>query len=259
MLEARLQQAKLLKSLLEAIKELVTECNFECNDSGIALQAMDNSHVALVAMLLRSDGFDPYRCDRNLPLGINLTNLGKILKCARNDDILTIKADDDGDALTMIFESKDSDKISEYDLKLMDIDSEHLGIPETAYEAVITMSSARFQEICRDLSGLSDSVAIECTKEGVKFSSDGEIGKGAVTLKASSSVDDDDDATVIELQQAVSMTFSIKYLVNFTKATPLSSRVSLNMSADVPLLVDYKLDNLGYVRYYLAPKIGDEA
>lgn len=106
MLEARLQQAKLLKSLLEAVRELVTECNFECNDSGIALQAMDNSHVALVAMLLRSDGFDPYRCDRNLPLGINLSSLSKILKCARNDDILTIKADDNGDVLSLVFESK---------------------------------------------------------------------------------------------------------------------------------------------------------
>jgi proliferating cell nuclear antigen len=54
------------------------------------------------------------------------------------------------------------------------------------------------------------------------------------------------------------MSFAVKYLVNFTKATPLSSRVGLNLSADVPLLVDYKLDNVGYVRYYLAPKIGDE-
>lgn len=39
----------------------------------------------------------------------------------------------------------------------MDIDSEHLGIPETTYEAVISMSSVRFQEICRDLQGLSES------------------------------------------------------------------------------------------------------
>jgi hypothetical protein len=39
----------------------------------------------------------------------------------------------------------------------MDIDSEHLGIPETSYEAVVRMPSARFQEIVRDLSTLSDS------------------------------------------------------------------------------------------------------
>ncbi|KAI8988436.1 proliferating cell nuclear antigen [Mycotypha africana] len=276
MLEARLQQARLLKSLLDAVRELVTECNFDCNDTGIALQAMDNSHVALVSMLLRSDGFDPYRCDRNLPLGINLTNLGKILKCARNEDILTLKADDGGDVLSLVFESKepiiagrrtrshvsfysnciaDSEKISEYDLKLMDIDSEHLGIPETTYDAVVSMSSARFQEICRDLASLSETVTIECSKDGIRFSADGEIGKGAVTLKANSAVDNEEDATVIELQQSVVMTFSIKYLVNFTKATPLAPRVSLNMSADVPLLIDYKLENLGYVRYYLAPKI----
>ncbi|KAI9248191.1 proliferating cell nuclear antigen [Sporodiniella umbellata] len=258
MLEARLQQAKLLKSILEAVRELVTECNLDCNDSGIALQAMDNSHVALVALMLRSDGFDPYRCDRNLPLGINLTNLSKILKCARNDDILTLKADDGGDVLNLVFESKDSDKVSEYGLKLMDIDSEHLGIPDTTYEANIQMPSAKFQEIVRDLSTLSDSITIECTKDGMKFSADGEIATGAVTVKANSSVDDENESTTIELQQSVSMSFAVKYLVSFTKATPLSSRVSLNMSADVPLLIDYKLDNVGYVRYYLAPKIEDE-
>jgi len=61
----------------------------------------------------------------------------------------------------------------------------------------------------------------------------------------------EDEATRIELQQSVSLTFSLKYLANFTKATPLSTRVTLSMSNDVPLLVEYKLDNLGYVRYYL--------
>ncbi|KAF7722475.1 proliferating cell nuclear antigen [Apophysomyces ossiformis] len=258
MLEARLQQAKLLKSLLEAIKELVSECNFDCNDSGIALQAMDNSHVALVAMLLRADGFDPYRCDRNLPLGVNLTSLNKILKCARNDDILTIKADDGGDVLSIVFESKENDKISEYDLKLMDIDSEHLGIPETTYDAIVHMSSTRFAEICRDMAVISDSVNIECTKEGIKFSAAGEIGKGNVSLKVNSSIDNEDEATVIELNQSVSMSFSIKYLLNFTKASSLSPRVSLNLSSEVPLLVEYKLENLGYMRYYLAPKIDDQ-
>ncbi|OZJ05564.1 Proliferating cell nuclear antigen [Bifiguratus adelaidae] len=259
MLEARLPQAKLLKSLLEAIKELVVECNFDCNDSGIAVQAMDSSHVALVALLLRADGFDPYRCDRNLPLGINLTSLNKILKCAGNEDILTIKASDDGDVLNLVFESKDSDRISEYELKLMDIDSEHLGIPDTQYDAVVSMSSGEFQRICRDLSQISDSIVIDVTKEGIKFSASGEVGNGSVTLKQSGSVDREDEATTIELQQAVSLTFSLKYFQYFTKATPLSSRVVLSMSNDVPILVEYKLDNLGYVRYYLAPKIGDDA
>lgn len=46
--------------------------------------------------------------------------------------------------------------MSSYDFKLMDIDSEHLDILETTYEAVIQMPSTKFQEIVHDLFTLSD-------------------------------------------------------------------------------------------------------
>jgi proliferating cell nuclear antigen len=104
---------------------------FRCtNKKGIALQAMDNSHVALVSMLLRAEGFDPYRCDRNVALGINLNSLSKVLRSAQNDDIITIKAEDTPDTLNLVFESAKQERMSEYDIKLMDIDSEHMGIPD---------------------------------------------------------------------------------------------------------------------------------
>ena len=50
-----------------------------------------------MALLLRADGFDHYRCDRNISLGINLTSMGKVLKCCNNDDIVTLKSDDQAD------------------------------------------------------------------------------------------------------------------------------------------------------------------
>ena len=75
--------------------------------------------------------------------------------------------------------------MGEYEMKLMDIDQEHLGIPDTQYDATITMSSAEFQRICRDLSALGESVKIEASKEGVRFSSEGEVGNGSVLLKQS--------------------------------------------------------------------------
>lgn len=73
MFEARLISSQTLKKVLEAVKELLNEASFDCSDSGIQLQAMDNSHVALVHLSLRADGFDKYRCDRNLTMGMNLT------------------------------------------------------------------------------------------------------------------------------------------------------------------------------------------
>ncbi|KAF8544278.1 proliferating cell nuclear antigen [Trichophaea hybrida] len=257
MLEARLEQAAVLKKVVDAIKDLVQECNFDCNDSGIALQAMDNSHVALVAMHLKTDGFSPYRCDRNIALGINLVSLQKVLRAAQNEDLLTLKAEDSPDVLSLVFENSENDRISEYDIKLMDIDQEHLGIPETEYHATVTLPSAEFQRICRDLSLISESVAIEATKEGIKFSCAGDIGNGSVTLRQNTNVDKPELGTTIELQEPVALTFSLKYLVNFCKASGLSSTVTLSLSNEVPLLIEYKMES-GFVRFYLAPKIGDE-
>lgn len=105
MLELRLVQGSLLKKVLESIKELVNDANFDCSSTGFSLQAMDSSHVALVALLLRSEGFEHYRCDRNTSMGMNLNNMAKMLKCAGNDDIITIKADDGSDTVTFMFES----------------------------------------------------------------------------------------------------------------------------------------------------------
>ena len=51
------------------------------------------------------------------------------------------------------------------------------------------MPSHQFQRICRDLSQFGDSVLITCTKDGVQFSSSGDIGSGKVELRQSASVD----------------------------------------------------------------------
>ncbi|PFH46290.1 hypothetical protein AMATHDRAFT_8008 [Amanita thiersii Skay4041] len=345
MLEAKLAEAGLLKKLLDAIKELVTDANFECNEEGINLQAMDNSHVALVAVLLQASGFQLYRCDRPMPLGVNLNSFGKVLKCAKDDDICTLKAADQADVLNLVYEAKHSDRVAEYDMKLMDIDAETLGIPDTDYDARVTMPSSEFTRIVRDLSQLGESVRIEVSKEGIRFTSEGEAANGNVLLRQSESAgaigkvkkqkkdnqeegsskkkvkkedgdvnmndeeeqdenesedgeeerdeeedeeesgrkrkkkangsakpakkaktskkkaeDDDDESSsdvIIELNQHVSLTFSLKYLANFSRSANVSQRVQLMMSNDVPLLVSYDFEQ-GHIRYYLAPKIGDD-
>lgn len=59
----------------------------------------------------------------------------------------------------------------------------------------------------------------------------------------------------IELTEPVSLTFSLKYLVNFCKAAGLSKSVKLCLSNEVPLLVEYGLAGSSYLRFYLAPKV----
>jgi len=70
-------------------------------------------------------------------------------------------------------------------MKLMDIDSDTLGIPDTDYDARVTLPSNEFTRIVRDLSQLGESVRIEVSKEGVRFASEGEAANGSVLLKQS--------------------------------------------------------------------------
>eukprot|EP00850_Spirogloea_muscicola_P005211 SM000023S07667 [mRNA] locus=s23:769223:770609:- [translate_table: standard] len=258
MFEARLLQGSLLKKVLDAIKDLVTDANFDCSSSGFSLQAMDSSHVALVALLLRSEGFEHFRCDKNLSMGMNINNMAKMLKCAGNEDIITVKADDEGDSVTFMFESPNQDRISDFEMKLMDIDSEHLGIPETEYDALIRMPSAEFLRICRDLSTIGDTVVISVTKEGVKFSTGGDIGSANIVLRQNTSADKPEEQTIVEMREPVSLTFALRYFNSFTKASPLSASVTISMSTNRPVAVEYKIANMGYIRFYLAPKIDED-
>jgi len=66
---------------------------------------MDSSHVALVSLNLKEDGFTNFRADRAMTLGLNMGNLAKIMKCAGNDDIITMKAEEDPTSITFTFES----------------------------------------------------------------------------------------------------------------------------------------------------------
>ena len=154
------------------------------------------------------------------------------------------------------------------------------------------MPAGEFQKICRDLSILGDTVTIAVAKDAVKFSVTGEMGSGNMTIKENNSVDTKEEEKVtVEAEEPVrratrprpallhpssspalrltpspphpllqvTLNFALRYLNFFTKATPLSASVVLHLSKDVPLVVEYQIEELGHIRFYLAPKIEDEA
>lgn len=98
-------------------------------------------------------------------------------------------------------------------------------------------------------------VAIDASKDGIKFSANGDIGNGSVTLRSHTNVEKPELNVDVNLSEPVSLTFSLKYLVNFCKAAALSTQVKICLSNEVPLLVEYTLSGSSYLRFYLAPKV----
>ena len=255
MFEARLSQAGYLKRIVDAIKELVNDVSFDVRAEGISLQAMDASHVALVTFFLRAECFDDFRCSRTANLGISIGSLSKVMKCADNDDVVTLRAENEASQLSFIFEGKKDDKISEFNLNLLQLDTEGLNIPEQEYSAIITLSSGEFARICRDFTQFSDTINIDVQKDRIRFSVSGDAGEGAVTLKHRE--DRGGSRTILEVVENVNASFALRYLNLFCKAAGLGETVALSLSKDLPLVVHFQFD-IGEIKYYLAPKINDE-
>merc|ERR1712005_86716 len=257
-LEAHLQQAVLLKKVVDAMKDLCKDVNFDCSEKGLQVQSMDSSHVALVSLLLRESAFADFKCDRPTSLGMNVESLGKIFKMCGPNDSLKLRWQNDADTVNFQCESGDDDRIADFELKLMQIESEHMEIPEQQYKVVAKMPSAEFLKVCRDLKEFGETMQIQASKDGIRFSVQGDVGTGNVVLKPRDS-DKPEEKVSLTVHESVTATFALRYLVTFAKAAPLSSAVELGLGPDSPLMVKYELENAdnGYMQFYLAPKIDE--
>ncbi|KAI4977141.1 hypothetical protein ZWY2020_050951 [Hordeum vulgare] len=131
-------------------------------------------------------------------MGMNLSNMAKMLCCASNDGIITIKADDCSDTVTFMFESPNQDKSDDFKMKLMDIDIKHLDIPDSEYQAIVCIPSFEFSRICKDLSSIGDTDKLMSiiysnfysnALEGLKFSTARDIGTANIVCKQNKTVD----------------------------------------------------------------------
>lgn len=66
---------------------------------------MDGSHVALVSLSLSCEGFDHYRADTTMVLGIDIATLAKVMKLADPSDSITLMAEDNASCLKIIFQN----------------------------------------------------------------------------------------------------------------------------------------------------------
>merc|ERR1719235_2910760 len=96
--------------------------------------------------MLKESAFSEFKCERPTSLGMNVDSLGKILKMCGTSDSLRLRWKSEADTVTFQCEGGDQDRISEFDLKLMNIESEHMEIPDQQYKVVANLPSSEFQK-----------------------------------------------------------------------------------------------------------------
>merc|ERR1719149_631158 len=142
--------------------------------------------------------------------------VSKVMKMCNPTDVLKLRSETGADHATFQCENTGEDEVSEFDLKLMQIESEHMEIPEQEYSANIHMPSAKFLKIVKDLKEFGETMQISASKDGVRFSVKGDIGDGNVTVKPRES-DKAEEQVKVDVKEPVIATFALAYLVKFAK------------------------------------------
>src|ERR1700752_2981408 len=225
MFEACLQKSFLFKKIIESTRDLVTEVNLECLESGISFKAMDGSRIALISMFLDSKDFDKFVCDRAVSVGVNISSLSKILTRVNDNMSILLKIDQDSlDIINVEFKGSANGYNCNYDLKLLDLEQDHLSIPELDYATIIMLPSTEFKKICQDLvvtGGDSMVITVKKNEKMARFTSVGDFGTCNIELEPRD-LNDPEGPIMINAGDDINMSFSLKYLCMFTKATVLS-------------------------------------
>merc|ERR1719428_1842015 len=114
---------------------------------------------------------------------MNIESLAKVLKMCTASDSLKLRAENGADHVSFTCESSSEDRIADFDLKLMEIESDHMEIPEQDYKVIAKLPSSEFQKICKDLKEFGETMMVRANKEGITFSVAGDVGTGNVLLK----------------------------------------------------------------------------
>jgi proliferating cell nuclear antigen len=252
-LEFQTVQTAAFRILIEALKEILTDANFEFDENGLKIVAMDSTHTVLVHLRLNAENLEEYSCQKKIILGINLINFYKLMKILGNNDVLQLYVDDENlSVLNIMIKNSEKNAVTNFKLNLMDLNEENIEVPPPTFESVITMPSVDFQKICRDMHNLSDELEIKSVGNQLIFSCKGLFAEQETSIGASSNglnfIQNDDSNKII---QGV---YALKYLVLFSKCTNLCNSVEVYLKNDFPLIIKYNIASLGEIKLCLAPK-----
>lgn len=250
--EIRTVQSAAFRTLIEALKEILTEANLEFDSTGIRVIDVDESHIVLTYLRLHADRFDYFYCPAKFVLGINMIYLFKLIKTLSNNDSLTLFLPaNNQNKLGIRAENAEKGTTNTWMMKLFDTNVEHIEFPNISFTSIIHMPSVDFQKICRDFNALAEMLEITSSNSDLIFRCVGDFVDGETVIMSNSQQDIEVKRNTNEIVQGI---FELKYLVLFTKCTNLCKSTQIHLRNDYPLVLKYEVANLGEVRLVLAPK-----
>jgi len=239
-------QASAIKSTFEVLKDILNDVNIYFKPNGMYIVTLDTARTSLVDMFLSSDNFEEYECETEIVAGINVANTFKLLKSITNNDVLTISIDCK-EFMNLEIHSEAKKTCTKFALKLLDINENHIEVPDVNMTTITPMASADFQRICRDMYNIGNTIEITRENNQLKLYCSGDFANQETNIECT------------EESPKISVEYSLRYMNIFTKATSMCSTVQIMQEEQNRFLIlKYNVANLGDLKFYLATKVPED-
>ena len=201
-------------------------------------------------------GFQSYDCEEDQILGLNVEFLAKSIGRINERCSVEISSDKSDDVVSFAFFSPSNKTVSKVSLFLMTIDDDAFDIPMLQFTSSFTVPSIELRRICKSLVPFGDTLVLLVKVDEIRFSVMGAVGFASTSIrKPLFSGAGMYGGVVIDCSTEVVQKLSLSHMIRIVKATPLAKDVVVTLSSEGPIKIEYRMGDLGYITYYLAPKI----
>jgi proliferating cell nuclear antigen len=210
------------------------------------MRAMDPIRVAMVDFELSKDAFEEYQCSSEMKMGINLEEMGKIMRRAGSGDSLELIHDDKSNKLLVRFRGK---SIRTFSQSLLDIGAEELPTPRVEFNVAAKLTTEAIGEAIKDAGVVSDQVKIMTKPDTLIMQASGDTGDALVEFRKGSEALLD-----LQVKEESNAIYALNYLNDMMKASSISETAVLQFSTNMPLRIDLSISSGGRITYFLAPR-----
>jgi proliferating cell nuclear antigen len=261
-------------------KEIIMDDGSIKITGGMYITALNSNSNILVRLHLEADKFDYYKCvpendKQYILIGVNMSNFNKIIKFLSNeDDLSMIYSKSQINELNLKYVNKSRHLVTNYHLNLLDLKEEIYNIGKQKFDFVITIPSNDFHGLIKNMSVLSEQVDIQFLSEAktnvytLTFTCKGEFASqtsefnGMTNATESVSINSNmvnvlknpnEEESIYAEDIIIQGKYELKSLSLFSKCSSLCSTIELYIKNDSPLVIKYRVADMGSVHLILSP------
>ena len=254
-------QGTMFKTLFSLISTHMSEVDICCDSEKIIICYCEKAIIRIVAELNNNNrGFSEFYVEEPVKIGVNVTDIVKILKTISSKDSVTmylekqLKEESIGNFGFII----NSNSIStNFGSKIIDTNMDPFESEDEDYSCTIRMSSSVLHTIITNLKvSDADIINIIYNKGELSFSAGG--GTKALIISKCKSIEEEEDSNgnmPSNNKKIISIYVKLHKLLDIVKNTSLSQFVTLHLDNDKIFILEYSIASLGKIIIGMSPVI----